>query len=769
MSKRRADGPARTKAEQPRKRGLLGRIVKWLALLTVLGLIVGALAFVILYKTTDIPDENAEYLTQTTKVYYSGGKQELGQFAIQDRESISYDEMPQCMKDGVVAAENRSFWTDKGIDPRGILRAAFSNAKGNATQGASTITQQYVKILYLTQERTLKRKVSEAVLSLKVQQQKSKQEILQGYLNTIYFGRGAYGVQAAAKAFFDVDAKKLNLRQCAVLSSVINNPSRFDPDGGPDAREALKGRYDYVLGGMLDMDNISQAEFDRAEQRLPKFAKATSDSRYGGQRGHVLALVRSQLHDLGFDDSMIDGGGLRITTTLTSQAMSDVQKGVLEVKPDMPRRKSKQLHVGAASVEVGTGRLLGFYGGQDYLESQINWAEAGGMAGSTFKAFTVAAAIKDGFSLTSTFDGNSPIDINGTEFENQGDEDYGSAISMLTATENSVNTAFIDMVYSMDDGPNKVIDMAERMGVPGNEPGNFGIPDKSIDLQDNLGVTLGSGQVSPINMANAYATIANKGETAEVHVIEKVTDADGKTLYEFKAPTKRAVDEDIAADTSYALQQVTQSGSGTEAATINRPVAGKTGTATNGKGDVSSSWFVGYTPQVATAVMYVRGTGREQLDGDWVPASSDGRAGYFGGNYPAKTWAAIMGPLMEGMPVEDFPEPAWVDGEEPSSGHEPYVPPADPTTSSAPPTSKAPSSSAPTKEPSSRNTQPAPTSQAPTTSAPPAPSTSAPPQPSNTITVIPTDPGPPTGSPTPGGGQSVAPRRLPSPSPEPGW
>ena len=227
----------------------------------------------------------------------------------------------------MVAAENRTFWTDNGIDPRGILRAAFSNAKGNSTQGASTITQQYVKILYLTQERSYQRKMKEAVLSLKLQRTKSKTEILEGYLNTIYFGRGAYGVQAAAEAYFAKDAKDLTLRESAVLATVLNNPSRFDPANGPDAREALKQRYEYVLNGMADAGNITAEEAEKAQRRLPKFPKIQAESRYGGQKGHMLSMVRSELKKLGFNDEQIDGGGLRVTTTFTQKAMNAAREG----------------------------------------------------------------------------------------------------------------------------------------------------------------------------------------------------------------------------------------------------------------------------------------------------------------------------------------------------------------------------------------------------------------------------------------------------------
>lgn len=232
----------------------------------------------------------------------------------------------------------------------------------------------------------------------------------------------------------------------------------------------------------------------------------------------------------------------------------------------------------------------------------------------------------------------------------------------------------------------------------------MGDPRATGDLEPVTGVSLGSAQVSPINMANAYATIANGGQAAPVHVLQRVVDRGGEERYRFQASSTQAIDEEVAADTSYALQQVVKGGTGRAALSLGRPAAGKTGTATNAEGDVSSAWFVGYTPQMSTAVMYVRGKGREQLDG-WLPE-------YFGGSYPARTWTDVMSRLMDGLPVEEFPPPANLDGEAPSTGHDPYVPPKPkktpkPTETAAPPTSSAPPSSS------------APPTTAPPTTAPP--------------------------------------------------
>lgn len=750
--KRRAPGAAtksKTRSRRPlTRKQRLRKVGKWFLITCLVGVLVVAGAFVYLYQTTDIPDSaNAEFETETSYVYYADGKTEVGSYATQNRESIPIKQMPEDLQNAVVAAENRGFWSDKGIDPKGIVRAAFSNASGNSQQGASTITQQYVKILYLTQERSYERKLKEAIMSLKLQRTTTKTEILEGYLNTIYFGRGAYGVQAAAEAYFAKDAKDLTLRESAVLASVLNNPSRFDPANGPDSRAALKERYDYVLDGMVQVDNITAEEAEKAGRRLPKFPKIAAQSKYGGQKGHMLAMVRDELHRLGFDDDQIDGGGLRVTTTFTQKAMAAAEQGAEEQRPE--GFGDKELHVAVASVEPGTGAVRGFFGGQDYLQSQINWAVTGGQVGSTFKPFAVAAGLKEGYALKDTFEGNSPFyyseDGTGPKVENEGSgdgTDYGSAVTLLKGTEDSINTVFADLTVSMPDGPEKILETAEDLGIPNwnRDQGGYNNIDNSPGLEPVAGIALGSATIAPVNMANAYATIANEGKAAKVHVVEKVVSKDGEPLYTHKDRNTRAISEEIAADTSYAMQQVVQTGTGTAALGLGRPAAGKTGTATASSPDpavedyVSSAWFVGYTPQLATAVMYVRGKGQGQLDG-WLPE-------YYGGSYPARTWTDVMGRALEGTEVEDFPEPAYVDGDAPEDGHAPAPPP---------PTNKPKPTKKPSEKPSETPTEtPTPTPTAPVT---PPPATPTPTDPCGVLgcptTPPPATPTPPANTPTP--------------------
>ncbi|HET7385132.1 MAG TPA: transglycosylase domain-containing protein [Nocardioidaceae bacterium] len=710
----RAKGKKKPRSSWPR------RIVKW-GLLSILALfIIGCAAFAYGYTTTSIPNPNKDFQAQTTLIYYKDGHHVLGKLATQNRTSIPLSEVPKSVQDAVIAAEDRTFYTNKGIDPKGIVRAAFNNAQGNATQGASTITQQYVKVLYLSQERTWTRKIKEAFLSLKIQRQQSKQQILQGYLNTIYFGRGAYGIQAAAQAYFNVDAKDLGVKQAAALAAILNSPGNLDPAEGKGNRERLIGRYQYVLQGMAAMHNLSKTDAIRYQAHLPKFPKIPQSSDYAGQKGYMLNMVKHELEADGFSDAEIEGGGLRVTTTFTRGAMHAAIKAVHDRRP----KHLKGLHVAVAEVDPQTGGLKGFYAGQDYLKSNgaINWAKAGGAPGSSFKPYALAAAIEDGYSLKSTFQGNSPyVFPNGKKVVNEGPNggnDYGARISLTKATEESVNTAFVDMTVSMKDGPQKILDEAVQMGIPRDTPG----------LEPTSGISLGSATISPIDMANAYGTIADGGNAKDWFVVRKVTDAAGATRFDHDLKTTQAVPNDVDRDVSYALQQVVQHGTGTNAQALGRPAAGKTGTATNADGNVSSSWFVGYTPQLATAVMYVRGDGNANLS----CTNPNGRichpgylVPYFGAVYPTQTWTETMKLSLAHAPVKQFPPPANVKATNTAGPHAPL-----PTYTPPPPTPTRTERSTPTPTPT--------LTPSPTPTFTPSPTPTYTPSPSPTLTPSPT-------------------------------
>jgi membrane peptidoglycan carboxypeptidase len=723
--KARTSGPA-ANSRGVRARRIAKKVAKWTLIVAFLASLAGALTIYIIYKTIDIPDPNTDFQAQTTTVYYSDGKHVLGQFAMQNRTSIDLEEMPQHVRDAVIAAENRSFYSDSGLDFKGMLRAGWNNFTSDSTQGASTITQQYVKILYLSQERTYTRKVKEAFIAVKIQNELSKDEILEGYLNTIYFGRGAYGIQAAAQAYFDKDAKDLTVAEGAVLASVLNSPGTFDPAVAKGNRERLIERYRYVLDGMVEMDNLDAEQGAKLARRLPPFPEIEEGERYAGQKGYLLKLVEQKLLEQKFTEDQINGGGLTVITTLDWKKQRAANQAVNEVRPN----GKKQLHIALSSVEPGTGALRAMIGGRDFLgeekQAQVNWALAGSQPGSSFKPFALTAGLEDGFTLRDTFDGNSPyVFPDGTEIENQGEsagQSFGQ-VNMVTATERSINTAYIDMTVQMDDGPEKVVDAASALG----------IPRKSRDLEPRVDVALGGAVISNVEMAEAYGTFAAQGVHADWYVIERVTDSEGE-LFRQPDNSTRVFSADIISNVTYALTQVIEEGTGSDAQALERPAAGKTGTATDDNGHVSSSWFVGYTPQLSTAVMYARGDGNDPLDG-YLDS-------FYGGDYPTETWTTYMQQALEGEKVLKFPEPAELEGVEPT-----FVPPettavevtepatTEPTTTApatTQPTTTAPTTTAPpTTEPTTTEpTETVPTSTEPSTTEPEpttAPTTSAPP------------------------------------------
>jgi membrane peptidoglycan carboxypeptidase len=703
-----------TKAGKPKKpkskkRLWAGRIGKGIAAVVLLGIVAVTAVVVIGYNTVERPNPNAEFETATTFVYYNDGKTQLGSFAIQNRQPLTFDEMPTSIKQTIVAAENRTFWTDPGISIRGMIRSAWVIARGGELQGGSTITQQYIKILYLNSGQTLSRKFKELFLAYKINNELSKEQILEGYLNTIYFGRGAYGIQAASKAYFDKNAKNLTVPEAAVLAAVVNNPSLFDPGVSDDNIPRLTERYHYVLSSMAEMGYISYDEAAAYAAKLPKFPDVPTNERYGGPKGFLLKMVERELTAAGFDPGQISGGGLRITTTFDKKsqdaAVKSAQKYTKQAA-DAAGKKASKLHAAIASVEVGTGGVLALYGGPDYVKNSRNWATTPRPTASTFKTYAVAAGLKDGFSLRSVFNGNTwTPEGDSTPVRNEFNYQYGP-VTLLKATADSINTAFVDLTTQIDNGPDKVMSAAEAAGAP-----------KGAGWDDNDRIALGTAEVSPLNQANAYATYANDGTAVGSHVVAEVKDPSGAVLYKADPDEKRAVSKDVAHDVTYALEDVVEQGTGSTVRTLDIPIAGKTGTK-DVKDDIVSAWFVAYTKQISTAVMYVAGDGgNADLDDYRRPGDST----FFGGTYPALTWASYMKVATDGLPVEKFAEPAWVNKD------------SAPNQSTSAPTTSKPTETATTTAPTQTPT--APPSAPPTTSKPTQSATSS--RPTQTATEQP--------------------------------
>ncbi|HEY3604776.1 MAG TPA: transglycosylase domain-containing protein, partial [Sporichthyaceae bacterium] len=435
----------------------------------------------------------------TTRVYYAGGTEEIGRFGDVNRSEVSLDKMPQPLRDAVLAGENRNFYSDSGISPKGIARALWVNLRGgSAQQGGSTITQQYVKNYYLTPARTIKRKLREALLSIKIDQKLSKDQILEDYLNTIYLGRGAYGVQAAAKAYFGVDVQNLTPSQSLVLASVIRAPSRYDPNDKA-GRSALTARWSYIADVMVSSHTLTAPQ--RAALKFPKFpAQAQSQSRYGGQRGYILTTVRRELLDRGLSAEDIDNGGYRVVTTLDKQAQ---ESALAAVAKEFPKTKNKGLRVGLVAVQPKTGNIMAMYGGKDFLGkdkyAQVNAAYYPIQPGSTLKIFTTAALLQAGYTMDSVFTGNSGLKLPGSRpVNNEFNKSYGP-VTLQRALDESINTAFVQATYKL--GSSKVRDAIEAAGIPHDTPG----------LETNARITLGIASVRPVLVADAVATLCGEG------------------------------------------------------------------------------------------------------------------------------------------------------------------------------------------------------------------------------------------------------------------
>lgn len=681
-----------TKKPKSKPRLWIGRIVKTLAILLAASLVAGTAAVVIAYRTTDLPDPNSEFQTNTTFVYYRDGKTKIGSFAIQNRQTIPYAQMPQNIKDAVIAAENRSFWEDPGISVRGLIRSAWVIARGGNLQGGSTITQQYIKIKYLTSEQLLTRKFKELLLATKISRQVPKEQILEGYLNTIYFGRGAYGIQAASRSYFNVDAKDLTDPQAAVLASVINNPSIFDPSVDEDNEARLLDRYRYVITSMAEMGKLTAAEATKFSKALPEFPEIPINSRYGGAKGFLMKMVENELAAAGFTPGQINGGGLQVVTTFDKEsqdaAVKSAQKHTKKAA-EAADKSAKNLHVAIASVDVGNGEVRALYGGPDFVKNSRNWATTPRPTASTFKPYALAAGLEQDFSLLSTFNGNTFTPRgSSTTVRNEFSYQYGR-VNLVKATADSINTAFVDLTEQMKDGPKSVSKMAQKLGAENKT--------KQV-WEDNPRIALGDAEVSPLGQATAYATFANNGNRVDSHVVREVKDIKGKVIYTAAPKEDKAISKDLSRDVTYALSSVVREGTGAGVQSLGRPIAGKTGTQ-GVKDEIKSAWFVAYTKQISTAVMYVAGDdGNQDLD----PYRRPGDQTFFGGTYPAATWLDFMETATKGQDIKDFDEPAYVNRDKAPAPQQTWRP--NPTR----PQQTESKKSEPTKEPS-KSSEPSPT------------------------------------------------------------
>jgi membrane peptidoglycan carboxypeptidase len=627
-----AHGGAGGKAGKARKRGWRKFVSFKAFFLYFLGFTcLGVIGVGVVYARTEIPEPNDFALSETTIVYYSDGETELGRFNAENRESVDISQIPEHVRNAVLAAEDRRFYSNPGFDPAGIARAGlnFIRSGGEIDGGGSGITQQYVKNYYLTQDQSWDRKLNELFVSIKIDQQLDKDDILASYLNTIWYGRdGLYGVQTASKSYFGKPVSETTLEEGIALATILRSPHRYDPTLGPENTERFEARFQFVLDGMLAMGTVDPQEAGEAEP--PEVKPRQDQNRLGGPNGYLLQQVERELRNAGIDEAEIRTGGLRVVTTFDKDAQDAAVRAVEE---ERPTESADGVRIGLAAVRPEDGGVVAMYGGPDAVEQSFNDALDGKQqAGSAFKPFTLIAALEEGISLESRYWGNSPFDPPeiGPPVNNQNDADYGEDVDLIESMERSINTAFVDLTMQM--GPSKVVDALIRAGVPEN----------AEDLNNDARVTLGIGKVSTVEMAEIYATLAAGGRQTDWYTVRRVTDRGGNVVHEVEPEPKTVFDAAVVADTTYALTQVVdgENGTGHVARELGRPSAGKTGTHQD-----LTAWYAGYTPQLAAAVSFIRGEG--EAGGTESLRGIDGESSFPGGRYPARIWTAFMSAVLE--------------------------------------------------------------------------------------------------------------------------
>ncbi|MEU1031057.1 transglycosylase domain-containing protein [Streptomyces mirabilis] len=682
----RQDMPRRARGRAPQKRRWIdyprrGRTGprRWLPsvrqLLALFLLIFGGTAAAVgyAYATVTIPDPNPTTLLQNNVYYWSDGTV-LATDGSVNRQNVSLSQVPADVRWDFIAAENASFYTDPGIDPQGILRAAVHMAAGGSVQSGSTITQQFVKNTYLDQSQTVSRKFKELLISTKIGAGMTKEQILQGYLNTCFFGRQANGIQAAARMYYGLPVERLDVSQGAFLAAAVNEPSLFQyADSDPAARAKAEARWSWVLDRMVKTGKLTPGQRARyAAAGFPTPRKWTRGSGLTGQTGYLVQLARSyaETHDPAITDSSLSRGGYQIHTTFDRKRTAELTKAVATVRGQRldPAHRSvdRDVQVGAASVEPTTGRILAVYGGPgfDHAHYSDNADTSGVPVGSTFKPIVLAAALQHGAVLrpgrspepitpAGKFNGDDgikikdqqgnyvadPKDPTGLLHQHNDTPQRWGYIPLRKAMEQSVNTPYVQL--GEDVGYGNVARTAESLGL---RPGSLSAP--------SAGFYIGTSTPSAIRMAGVYATFAADGMQATPYSVTKVTH-NGSALAGFSAPAPaRALPTAVAGNVTDVLRGVIARGTGTKAQALGRTAAGKTGTTD----DYRSAWFIGYTPQLATSVVLFReDSNHPQLQS---LAGVGGLQKVFGGDIPTEIWTQYMRDALAGLPDAPFPAPA---------------------------------------------------------------------------------------------------------------
>ncbi|MEU1412847.1 transglycosylase domain-containing protein [Streptomyces sp. NPDC005731] len=646
-------GPPGPAPGRPRRTGWRRLIPTWRTALGTLvtGLLLLVGLFALGYYLVKIPPANAAATKQSNVYLYADGT-ELARDGSVNRESVMLAQISKDAQHAALAAEDRDFYSESAVDPKAMIRAAWNTATGKGKQSGSTITQQYVKNYYLGQEQTVTRKVKEFFISIKLDREKSKDHILEGYLNTSFFGRNAYGIQAAAQSYYGVDAKDLTAAQGAYLAALLNAPSQYDVTAHPENKAAAVARWNYVLDGMVKKRWLTEEQ--RRKATFPTPRQQVTATAMSGQRGYLVQAIKDYLvTNKIIDEDTLTGGGYRITTTLQKSKQDAFVKAVddrLMSNLDKKNRKiDRAVRAGGVAIDPATGKVLAMYGGIDYTEQYVNNATRRDyQVGSTFKPLVFTSAVQNGartqngvpITPYTVYDGTDRRPVQGWSGgtyapENEDNVSYGP-ITVRTATDDSVNAVYAQM--AVDVGPSKVRQTAIDLGLPANTP----------DMNPYPSIALGTATASVLDMAEAYATLANHGKHGTYTLVEKIS-KDGREDVDLPhRAMKQVVSREAADTTTSMLRSVVDSGTATAAQGAGRPAAGKTGTAEEDQ----AAWFAGYTPDLATVVAVM---GQDPDTGRHEPlygAMGLGRVN--GGGAPAEIWAQFTRTALEGKPVKSF-------------------------------------------------------------------------------------------------------------------
>jgi penicillin-binding protein 1A len=656
-------------------------------------------------------------LSQRSLVYDVHGEVMAVLHAEENRSPVELARVPDHVIQAILDVEDDRFWQHGGVDLRSTMRALVTNVQsGEVRQGGSTITQQLVKNALLTPEKSVDRKVREAVLAVRLEDSLTKQEILERYLNTVYFGNGAYGVQAAAERYFAKSVEAMTVGEAAMLAGVIRNPVGYDPIRYP---EQARARRDLALERMVANGHIDRdTAADLRRTALPKKLNVPPPP----PNDYFVEEVKQRLLDdprLGETPqeryNAVFKGGLHIHTTFDPKMQTAAQEAVRKRLPNTRGRFAAAL----ASVEPGTGAVRAIVAGDDFNAEKYNLATQGRrQPGSSFKIVVLLAALDAGYSPNDTIDGSSPCTVKVPGFAPYTPGNYegsaGSVASLTEATAKSVNCAYVRLGAHI--GLDKVVEMGVRLGIPKNK------------LEAIPSISLGSKEVTPLEMASAYATIANDGVYHAPRFVEKLLDRHGKVVFEGPGKGERAFSAQVARMAIGPMRAVVERGTGTRARLSGRQVAGKTGTSQNHE----NAWFVGFTPQLSTAVWMGAPEGNVPMTG--VPVC--GRV--TGGCIPAMIWNAYMSAALDGMPSVPFELPNPKQVPKGKAIRDKY------STKRATPTTVGPGE--PPPEEADPDPLPVPIEPLPPgsgTTVPPSPPTTRPPPPSSTTTST-TRPPPPT-------------------------